>query len=316
MVAVPILLAGGTPAVGPSAVSTSEQFSTFYILAALRVPHHYLPLSFPPGDYARFGLVVLAGGAALIFLRRRNRLWHGTFAVHFLTSIALLAVLAFIFTELFPTLLVAQLQLFKLTVLATMLLVVLACHGVVALLPDRATAWGGRLLEKRRLGLAVVGAAIAATAALAAAGVGRPYAKLQPAVHRASDEHAVEEWVRAQTDLDALFLVPPSNTTFRTYAHRSVVINHKPVPFQKGEMHVWLERLLTVAPASLPERGTHFVTALDSAYYRNTRADWQRLADIFGADYVLAESKRLAEAPAEVPEFTAGRWSLYRLRQP
>lgn len=322
VVILPILLTSGTPAaiapppLGSSAADATAQLSAFYILASLRVPHHYLPLSFPLSDYARFGFVVMAGVAAFVLLRQRNRLRHGAFVVRFLSSTVLLTLLAFLFTEGFPTLFVAQLQLFKLTVLASTMLVVLACMGGVALLPEQAQAWGERLLTRRSLGWAAVGATLAATLVLVTAGVGRPYTKLQPAAHRGSDAYAVERWARTHTDQDALFLIPPSNTTFRSYARRSVVINHKPVPFQQGAMHVWLARLLAVAPAPLPERGVGFIAALDSAYHRNTRADWQQLAETFSADYVLAEWERLPEAPAETPVARVGKWGLYRLRLP
>ncbi len=310
---VPVLL---TPP-DPSAAAVA-QVSTFRALAEIRVPHHYLFLSFGWGSYVRFGLMAAVGGAALVALRRRGLLRHGPFAVRFLAAIAGLCVLAFVFTEGVPVLFVAKLQLFKLTVLATTVLAFLAGAWVAKSLPARAKDLAARVLAVRRWGLVAVAVAALFTAALVVADVGRPAAKLFPRTYARSDLAAVERWVRTHTPEDALFLVPPSNTTFRSNAHRSVVVNFKPTPYQDEAIHVWLDRLLAVAPTPLPERGSWaFVDTLDAAYAANARGDWLRLAQRFGAEYALVDRSLVGRSAGALPFPVAhadGVWAVYRLR--
>jgi hypothetical protein len=308
-VAVPVALAA--PMEGP----TVPGISAFDALARLRVPHHYLPSAFARGDYVRFGLLVVAGLGALWALRRRGRLRHAPFVVRFLAVVACFCAVAFVFTEVVPVLFVAQLQLFKLTVWAATLLALLLGAWVGGVLPSRLRALGERALEGPRLGLAVVVAAALATAAAVAAGLGPAAARYSPAQHAASDLGRAEAWAHAHTPADALFLIPPSNATFRTHARRSVVVNFKPTPYQRGGIEVWLARMLAAAPAPVPERGGFpFQATLDAAYAANDAAAWRRLAAHFGADYALVDAARTPSRPPGPPAFRAGDWAVYRLR--
>ncbi|NNF58039.1 MAG: hypothetical protein HKN04_07335, partial [Rhodothermaceae bacterium] len=113
--------------------------------------------------------------------------------------------------------------------------------------------------------------------------------------------------------VDALVLVPPSNTTFRTWAQRSVVANFKPTPFQKDAMHVWLDRLLAIAPMPLPEHGQGFREALDTAYAANDTTSWRHLADRFGATHALVNQAEVLEPLPGRPLVVHGPWALYAL---
>lgn len=306
---VPVLLARPDPA-----AEAVARFSEFRVLAELRVPHHYLFGSFGRGSYVRFGLVVAAGLAALLALRRRGALRHEAFVARFLVAIAGVCALALVFTEVVPVLFVAKLQLFKLTVLATTVLALLVGAWAAAALPERLRHRAERIFEARWMGWGMVGGLALVTVALVVAGLGRPAAVFFPLAYARSDLAEVERWARAHTPEEALFLIPPSNTTFRTYARRSVVINFKPTPYQAGAIHGWLDRLLAVAPAPLPERGgLPFVEALDAAYAANGPEDWARLARRFGAEYALVEAERTPDPPPGEPAARAGRWAVYRL---
>lgn len=306
---VPILL---TPP-DPTAEAVAR-FSEFRVLAELRVPHHYLFGSFGWGAYVRFGLMVSAGLAAFVALRRRGRLRHAAFVGRFLAVIAGLCLFAFVFTEIVPVLFVAKLQLFKLTVLATTVLALLVAAWVATALPERLHYLATRGLAMRWAGWGMVGVGVLLTVALVVADIGRPVARFFPSAYARSDLAGVERWVRTHTAEDVLFLIPPSNTTFRTHARRSVVVNFKPTPFQEGTIHVWLDRLLDVAPAPLPERGgLAFVETLDIAYAANAPADWARLARRYGAEYALVETDRTTHPPSAAPMIEVGRWAVYRL---
>jgi hypothetical protein len=305
--AVAVALAEPVPGEGVPGVST------FDALARLRVPHHYLFLSFAPGDYVRFGLLAAAGLAALRSLRRHGRLRHETFVVRFVAVVAALCVVAVVFTEGMPVLFVAQLQLFKLTVWAATLFALLAGAWIATALPGRLRALGERALDRRVAGLAVVAGAALLTTATVAAGVGPAPTRYLPAQRADLDLGRAEAWARTHTPTDALFLIPPSNTTFRTRAQRSVVVNYKPVPFQDGGIEAWLGRMLAVAPLPVPEEGAGFQEALDAAYAANDPADWQRLARRFGAGWALVDTARTAALPPGRPTFRTGDWAVYPL---
>lgn len=287
--------------------------SAFHALARLRVPHHYLFFSFAPGDYVRFGLLALAGLAAVWVLRKRGRLRHSLFVVRFIAVVALLCALAVVFTEGIPSLFVAQLQLFKLTVWAATLFSLLVGAWAAGRLPARTRALGEGLLDRPRWSLVVVVVGALVTTAAVAAGFGPAAGRYLPAQRADPDLGRAEAWVQAHTPADALFLIPPSNTTFRARARRSVVVNYKPTPFQDGGAEAWLGRMLLVAPMPVPESGRGFLQALDSAYAAHDAADWQRLARRFGADWALVDAARTPSLPPGHPAFRAGDWAVFRL---
>src|SRR4029079_4518368 len=57
-------------------------------------------------------------------------------------------------------------------------------------------------------------------------------------------------WARNNTAIDAIFLVPPSETAFRPEAHRAIVVNFKHVPQLSGEIIEWQRRLKEVLGVS------------------------------------------------------------------
>ncbi|WP_412068193.1 DUF6798 domain-containing protein [Rubrivirga sp. IMCC43871] len=289
----------------------ADGLSSYFLIAELRLPHHYLPSLFGADRWLRFAMVAVPGVAALAWLRRRGQ--PLVFVERFGLAVAFVCGVAWPLVEAADSLFVAQLQVFKTTVLlVTLLVVAIAAAGLDAL-PDRLRsladapfrhpgwAWGGTL------------GAVALAGLLVAAGPLR--AKAGPLV-RDADEVAVEAWARANTPIDALFVVPPSNTSFRTASRRSVAITYKPTSFQEGSTHVWYDRLLTVAPAAAdsPTRGFAFAEALDAAYAANRVTDWQRLAEAWGVDYALVDREGTPTPPDAEPVFASGRWAIVPLR--
>ncbi|MDX1548072.1 MAG: hypothetical protein R3247_13835, partial [Rhodothermales bacterium] len=153
-------LAGGflliaLPALAPlvlqqtaSAPAPGDGPSLFYMMAAFRNPHHYLPFSFPLASYLRFGLLAFLGGLGFAFLRGRGRLRHGAFVLHVFGVVAALGLVGLVFTEGVPVLGIAKLQLFKTTVFAKLLLVILVCGAAVQGLPEAYLRPLRRLLQR------------------------------------------------------------------------------------------------------------------------------------------------------------------------
>ena len=308
-VASPIFLPTALAQAGPAVDGArADGLSTFYVIAQLRQPHHYLFLQFGERALAQVALLVVAGGGAFVWLKRRGALRHSDFVGRLLVVIAALCGVAVVGTEGLEILFVAKLQFYKLTVLAAVLLVTLICAALVDVLPSNWTEKAAQALASP-WGWAVAVAAVAVVSVMGMNGW-----KNGPAQHRASDLYAVERWAARETPPDALFLIPPSETTFRVGARRSVAINWKPTPFRDAAMHERLARLRTVAPgAPLPRLGTAWPDTLDAAYHRNTRADWQRLAATWHADYALVDLDQLATPPADSAAFRQGRWAVYAL---
>ena len=314
-----------------------DGLTTFYVTAWLRQAHHYL-LSFqPPVVLLRFGLVVAAGLAGFAVLRQRGATPARTqFAARLLTVTAALVAFYVVMTEGAESLTVAKMQFFRLTVLAKLVLLTWAAGAAVALVPDRWSTpslpgwltpslpgWRRVLAALARRpaawGWGAAAGAVALTVALGLGGVGRAAAGWRPSEHAATDVFRAEDWVRRSTPRDALFLVPPSTTSFRSHALRSVAVNFKPTTFRDDAMHGWLARLRVLAPAPLPPRGGGRAAlqvwrdGLDPAYGAHTPAGWARLARAFGADYALIDLAQTPTPRAGEPVYRAGDWAVFRL---
>lgn len=298
-----------------------DGLSTFFVTAWLRQAHHYLLSAQPIGVLVKFAVVVAAGLAGLAVLRQRGTppVQHVRVTGRTLAVIAALVGIYVAMTEGAESLTVAKMQFFRLTLVAKLILLTWASGAAVALLP---ADWRSRLdegFDRPRLGWTVALLLVAITVPLTLAGVGRPGALWRPREHRQTDAYRIERWIAAHTPRDAVFLVPPSTTTFRVHARRSVAINFKPTTFRDDAMHTWLARILTVAPTELPDRSgglgavVSWRASLDSAYFAHTPPEWAALADAFDADYALVDRTQTPTPPAPAPVAVAGRWAVYQL---
>ncbi|HEX7069563.1 MAG TPA: DUF6798 domain-containing protein, partial [Rhodothermales bacterium] len=205
--------------------------SLFYIMASFRAPHHYLPDSFPLVSWVKFGTLFVAGVAGVLLLRRRKELRHGDFLFVGINVLAVFLVLGYLFTEVVPVLRVTLFQPFKLTVLAKPVLL----GGIVAA-AIRTTRRGQRFDEwlvanSRPVTAAVLAGVVVIVLMLGATGASVG-GRVGPIVHARTDLGVVEQWAARATDARSTFLVPPSNTTFRFSARRSIVVNFKSIPFE------------------------------------------------------------------------------------
>jgi hypothetical protein len=234
----------------------------------------------------------------------------------FLLVAAVLCVVATIGVVLFESLAVARAQAFKLTVPSAVLLVIGLCGGFASMV-ERAPPALRRVVEwplrAPVLALGVAAIVAAAVLTLAVAGVGRPGALYAPRAHAHSDSGRVEQWARRQTPVDALFVVPPANTSFRVGARRSAFVTWKAHPFRADRMRNWLRDLQTVAPAPFDPAagGGAYRAAVDAAYCANDDRDWERIAQETGADFAVVSVG--CGAPAMQSAFRAGALSVYPL---
>ena len=282
--------------------------SVFYILAPFRNPGHYMLLSFPTKSMVRFGFMIVAGAGALWWLDAKNGIDHAGVLWRIGIIIVAASGLMFAFTEWVPVLVIAKFQLYKLTVLLKLLLLILISAAVVRTLPTALTAFTDGFLSRgrqRRIALVVV------MAACALGWMSLPEFvddRLIAPAHSRSDLGQMELWIADNTDRDAVFAIPPSNSSFRSNARRAIVVNFMAFPYSDVDMVEWYERLQAVAPLGLVETGLNVRPKLDAAFAEQTAADWKALAKVYGLEFVLREGDL---AGLEVVH-GIGEWKLLR----
>lgn len=281
----------------------SPEPSLFYILAQFRLPHHYLPGSFYLHSWTRFGLLTVLGLGVLLSARYRRGLESLPFVVRSLAFIAALCIFATIFTELHPTLLIAKLQLFKTTVFAKLLLVILVTGAACYVIPSTIRTPLQEVIRWPRIGLAVV-LVIWIGVGVAAVHSNGPLRDWIGPFRRAAEPIGyVQNWANRSTNPSAIFAVPPSYSSFRSGAQRTIVINHKAIPFNDADMVTWFNRLMDMAPIDLPRRGgPETLSHLDSAFAALSAEDLMALAERYRFEYVVRPTALidLAKSP-EVP---------------
>lgn len=309
-----------SPALGPliyqqltaEPVAAEGMPSLFYILAEFRLPHHYLFFSFYPHALVRFGFLAVLGTVVLAVPGLRPELRDRRFVVRALLIIAALCLVAFVCTEVVPVLLVAKLQLFKTTVFAKLLFVIVLTGVVCQRLPEAVRRPFERVLDRRYVSLG----AVLVVWALVIVGVvnsdgGYLHDRVGPWVRRGTDFGAVEDWVRNNTSRHAIFAVPPSNSSFRSATERTIVINYKAIPYQDEDLYVWFKRLTDMAPVPLPERGsTALIGRLDEAFNGLTVDDLWRLRSTYRFDYVVRTAP-LPEDGRFRKVYQSGPWRVY-----
>ncbi|GAB5535181.1 MAG: hypothetical protein Rubg2KO_14300 [Rubricoccaceae bacterium] len=284
-----------------------DGLSAFFLFAELRLPHHYLPSTWGLGRWARFGLLAALGGIGLAVLRHSGRPMR--VAERLLLATGLLCCMAAPLVVWGESLFVAQLQVFKLTVLANALLAIAVCAGIASALPERVRAWPG-LRPVPSVALTVGLIALMTGGLLTRQLDSRvgPWARSDDPFTR------VEAWIAENTPEDALIASPPNRTTVRLATRRSVVVSFKAAPFNDRAMYEWYQRLLALAPRvdTAGVRGLQFGEALDAAFASSTTADWTRLARDYGITHVV-RTQTDGEAPNGDLVFHAAPWAVYEI---
>ncbi len=289
-----------SPALGPiiyqQLVARSAELnpdpSLFYILAEFRLPHHYLPGSFYEHSYIRFGALAVLGLGTLLSVRHRRGIQQLDFILRSFVLIALLCAIGTVFTEVMPVLQIAKLQLFKMTVLAKLLFVILICGAVTFWMPDSLRHPIRTVLRWPRWGLAFVSVVWIGVGAAVLHTEGYLHELIGPFRRAAEPIGEVQTWVKRSTATSAIFAVPPSFSSFRSESHRTIVVNYKAIPFMDAQMIVWFDRLTNMAPIELPDRGGPQTQAqLDSAYASLSASELRDLAEQYRFEYVVRPAR-------------------------
>lgn len=286
--------------------------SLFYILAEFRLPHHYLPGSFYFHNVIRFSALALAAAAAMRWRPYSRQLDDRAFFIRLLALIFGFCVVSWIFTEIVPVLFVAKLQLFKMTVAAKLLFVILISGAFFYWLPQPIRRPLLEIVRRRRTGLFVVLVLWAVAVSLSVAENGILRDRVGPFRRAATPLGEVQEWAHRRTAIDAIFAVPPSISSFRSEAQRTIVINYKAVPYEDELMVTWFERLTDFAPIDLPERGgPDILDQLDAAYEGLGRDRLADLASKYEFDYLVRRTPLPDPKPFFEQAIATDGWIVY-----
>jgi hypothetical protein len=166
------------------------------------------------------------------------------------------------------------------------------CIGFILTLFALATIFEVYDSRSRRRPLIIAGLAIEAIALLATAW--RHQAIGFQAITPLVDSPAylqVCEFAHQHTPVDAVFLVPPDEESFRLVGRRAIVINFKGVPQFDGELAEWRDRLCHVLHLptlqNLPHRFDAALRAIGQRYAVLPDSILVQTARSFGARYIV-----------------------------
>lgn len=310
-----MFLAVSAPALAPLVLqhwdaSTTDP-SLFHILFEFRAPHHYIPTRFIIESSLAFFALLAIGLACLPVMRKERR----TVPARLLAIIGLVCLVAFVGTEALRSEFIGKVQLFRITVLAKVALVIIVCAAISRFLPAAVRRLLDSLFDRPRYALT---AAVLLTAALVIASPDalgfRP-----PAVAADSPPRAqITEWARTQTDTTSVFAVPPSWDSFRSRSERAVVVSFKAVPFTSARILQWYRRLLAAAPVNARprERARDLLPRLDDAFFALPVEELLAVCQEYGAEYAVRRGPVDPPAPALEVVFSAEDLFVYRITRP
>jgi hypothetical protein len=121
----------------------------------------------------------------------------------------------------------------------------------------------------------------------------------------AADWKAACEWIRAETPQDAIFMTPRGNSTFKWYANRGEVVNHKDIPQDSAGIVEWQSRIDTLYPEVPTEDGTR-----RKSVGRLSEAELLAAAKKYGAGYLVTRKYIPLQFPVV---YKNGTYIVYKL---
>ena len=287
------------------------------LFVRLRHPHHFDPTAWHWGVWLAFlAPLPLAAAAAAApappgqaEVRRRAR---GVFALFMaMTGVALVTAGFWFWGETF-----VQLNLYRFSIYPKLL----SCVAAAWLLWDRAPRARPYVVAGVLLLGAAAGAVGASSGLLAAPTLRNPLGlKLVGLQGDDAGYRELAAWAREHTPADAVFLVPPSEESFRVHARRAIVVNFKGVPQLGAELPEWRDRLRDVLALdaagllALPAPLGRTLAAIRARYDGLPPEHHAAVAAAYGARYVVVGRRVGAPGWRLVRSDSTGTWFLYDL---
>ncbi len=270
----------------------SQDMTGFINILLWRVGHHFDPALFPVKNYIIFGIGVVF--ALTILLKRNLHLFVFCF-------LAILGCITYaVAYRIYPEIVLTQW--FKTTIW-----VKLICFGAVFIFMMELIL---KMFAKHQK-LNIQAAFLTAVLII---GIYKgplhqaPY-QLPFTPSKANDEINIALLAAEKTPKDALFLIPPDNSTFKIWAKRSCWIDYKSTVFDAGVLQEWLERISLVYGINLQDQGGLNAYPAMRAGYAHFLQDPLNLTKI-GVTHVVTEEV--------LPQYQLlgemGRWRLYGIK--
>lgn len=284
--------------------------SIFYILAPFRNPNHHMFFSFPLKSIIRFIVLAVGAGLSVRWLARRGLVSHSLFLYRLGALVMVGCLVMIVFTEWIPVLFIAKFQVYKLTVLFKLLALALMGAVLVAVTQPPIVHFLDRLLVRGRMRLAAgLGIVIVCTVGWIVA-PSMVDGRLNGRVHLGSDLGRMEQWIAANTDVEDVFAIPPSNSSFRSATRRGIVVSFMAFPYVDSDMIEWYSRIQALAPIGIIKTGLPVRPVLDDAFENLGEDELRSLAGEYDFEYVLRHR--------DLEDFetvkTIGDWTLYRVK--
>ena len=303
MAGLAVLLFGGLGSSGLGVDSGNADLSAATILTHWRAPHHYLPSAFRWQDAAQ--LLVLFATALVLLSRKHTSLPESRLlsTVLVLPALVLIASLAVTW---WPVSLDAALRLqpWALSPLLRVWSVLITVVLAAGLLPIRPKPDAPRVAISPSILLLLVGGAALSLSLV------RLAPNIRGAAHPDRELHA---WAAENTDVNAVFVIPPSMSGFQTGAKRAQYVSFKSFPFASGPTIEWWNRLQRMAPVDNPEPGgVALQTRLDSAWAHQPVSAVRDFVEPEPVDFLVRPAIDPAHWSASLkPQWCGQDWCVY-----
>lgn len=123
-----------------------------------------------------------------------------------------------------------------------------------------------------------------------------------------TQETEIALWVKNNTPVDSIFLIPPEFESFRLVTNRAIVADWKAFPFQEKAMLEWANRMCDIA--NITNCSYRYLSKQDiiSSYRTHTKHTLANLAKNYHIDYIITDQ--------DIPTLTkiySNTYSVYKL---
>ncbi len=252
----------------------------FFEIIEFRISHHYMPTYFPLKHFLFLGSLFLFG----IYFFYKN---HKKIFLFFLLAIIGMSIYTFA-VELLENPTILSSQWFK----SSIWLEMFSVFALFAFAENRLAFLREPFLQKAgNLGILVL---ILVAIFILANPIGifkkRPYDFCWKTT--VTPEIQIAQQAKKLTDENAVFLVPPDNTTFKYYSQRSSYVEYKTVVHRKDALAKWYDRIRQIYDVNIEDKraGKDITRLALSNYFALTKKELQAFKQM-GVDYIFTEKR-------------------------
>ncbi len=308
---------GTTPTINPD-----EGILQANILTQIRAPHHYLIAFTSLKTWLAWGILALGGGIAWASFRIKLRsspdlrFTMALFAVSLAVVGGSVAVLA-----LRPDSFLTRLQPLNVAVLVRMVALLAISARMVSFISriGRVGSWltkgNDRLSKPTFLALScafLIVVVVWIKPWYDGSNQHLPHPGFQDQI-----DMDTAEWIQSNTDLEAVFVIPPVVSGFQIATHRAQFVNFKAFPFNGDQAVAWIERLQQIAPVeNLNPGGSALLVRFQNAFLNLPSSHFYSLNDSEGVSYIVLPKPLNPSWSDEKAAMCSPEWCVFNLNDP